>query len=224
MAEQHEGPRAVPDTPGARTSGHRSTGRRPLRERHVDQTVEVAVPVRTAYNQWTQFKSFPRFSAVVRDVEQVRPTVTAWTLGYGPLRRRFAVEILEQDPDAYLAWRGLEQRPWHRGGRVQADGVRRHRDHRPGASGTAGSREDPHPFLAGGPADHPTGPRRADEVQTVHGGTGARGRRLARHHPQRPRATRSTGTAQEQGGPVARRLTRGPDTARERRTHAEAAR
>lgn len=115
MAEQHEGPRAVPDTPGARTSGHRSTGRRPLRERHVDQTVEVAVPVRTAYNQWTQFKSFPRFSAVVRDVEQVRPTVTAWTLGYGPLRRRFAVEILEQDPDAYLAWRGLEQRPWHRG-------------------------------------------------------------------------------------------------------------
>ncbi|UXI83357.1 SRPBCC family protein [Streptomyces vinaceusdrappus] len=115
MAEQHEGPRAVPDTPGARTSGHRNTGRRPLRERHVDQTVEVAVPVRTAYNQWTQFKSFPRFSAVVRDVEQVRPTVTAWTLGYGPLRRRFAVEILEQDPDAYLAWRGLEQRPWHRG-------------------------------------------------------------------------------------------------------------
>jgi uncharacterized membrane protein len=41
--------------------------------------------------------------------------VTAWTLGYGPLRRRFAVEIVEQDPDAYLAWRGLEQNPSHQG-------------------------------------------------------------------------------------------------------------
>ncbi|GGQ10420.1 SRPBCC family protein [Streptomyces mutabilis] len=115
MAQQKDGLRAAPRTPGTRTGGDGGTRRRPLRERHVDQTVEVAVPVRTAYNQWTQFKSFPRFSAVVRDVEQVRPTVTAWTIGYGRLHRRFAVEILEQDPDAYLAWRGLEQRPWHRG-------------------------------------------------------------------------------------------------------------
>ncbi|MET9992139.1 SRPBCC family protein [Streptomyces mutabilis] len=115
MAQQNDGLRAAPSTPATRTGGGGGTRRRPLRERHVDRTVEVAVPVRTAYNQWTQFKSFPRFSAVVRDVEQVRPTVTAWTIGYGPLRRRFAVEILEQDPDTYLAWRGLEQRPWHRG-------------------------------------------------------------------------------------------------------------
>ncbi|GHD53109.1 SRPBCC family protein [Streptomyces galbus] len=91
------------------------TRRRPLREWHVEETVEAAVPVRTAYNQWTQFKTFPRFSAVVHDVEQVRPTVTAWTIGYGPLRHRFCVEIVEQDPDAYLAWRGLEQNPTHEG-------------------------------------------------------------------------------------------------------------
>ncbi|GAA4100407.1 SRPBCC family protein [Streptomyces hundungensis] len=91
------------------------TRRRPLRERHVDQTVEVSVPVRAAYNQWTQFKTFPRFSAVVREVEQVRPTVTTWTVGYGPVRHRFQVEIVEQDPDAYLAWRGLEQHPAHEG-------------------------------------------------------------------------------------------------------------
>ncbi|MFF9899662.1 SRPBCC family protein [Streptomyces longispororuber] len=97
------------------TEGDGGTRRRPLREQHVEETVEVAVPVRTAYNQWTQFKSFPRFSGVVRDVEQVRPTVTAWTLGYGPLRRRFAVEIVEQDPDAYLAWRGMRQHPSHQG-------------------------------------------------------------------------------------------------------------
>ncbi|WP_093710434.1 SRPBCC family protein [Streptomyces sp. 2131.1] len=98
-----------------RTDGDGVARRRPLREWHVEEAVEVAVPVRTAYNQWTQFKTFPRFSAVVRDVEQVRPTVTAWTIGYGLLRHRFLVEIAEQDPDAYLAWRGLEQHPTHEG-------------------------------------------------------------------------------------------------------------
>ncbi|WP_030326003.1 SRPBCC family protein [Streptomyces sp. NRRL B-3229] len=82
---------------------------------HVEETVEVAVPVRTAYNQWTQFKTFPRFSAVVHAVEQVRPTVTAWTIGYGPLRHRFPVEIVEQDPDTCLIWRGLDQHPSHQG-------------------------------------------------------------------------------------------------------------
>ncbi|CAL9333201.1 SRPBCC family protein [Streptomyces sp. XY006] len=115
MAHADDAQQAVPDTPGPRTDGDGVRRRRPLRERHVEETVEIAVPVRTAYNQWTQFKTFPRFSAVVRDVEQIRPTVTAWSIGYGPLRHRFAVEIVEQDPDAYLAWRGLEQHPAHQG-------------------------------------------------------------------------------------------------------------
>ncbi|MFF1725505.1 SRPBCC family protein [Streptomyces sviceus] len=115
MAREHDSQQAVPNTPGIRPDSDGVTRRRPLRRRHVEETVEVAVPVRTAYNQWTQFKTFPRFSAVVHGVEQVRPTVTAWTIGYGPLRRRFAVEIVEQDPDAYLAWRALEQRPSHQG-------------------------------------------------------------------------------------------------------------
>ncbi|NEB04113.1 SRPBCC family protein [Streptomyces sp. SID13726] len=115
MARAHDPGQAVPDMPRRRPDGDGLTRRRPLRELHVEETVEIAVPVRTAYNQWTQFKTFPRFSAVVRDVEQVRPTVTAWVIGYGALRHRFAVEIVEQDPDARLAWRGLEQRPSHQG-------------------------------------------------------------------------------------------------------------
>jgi uncharacterized membrane protein len=98
-----------------RTDGDGVTRRRPLRRQNVEEAVEVDVPVRTAYNQWTQFKTFPRFSAVVRGVEQLRPTVTAWTIGYGPLRHRFAIEIVEQDPDSYLYWRGLEQKPSHQG-------------------------------------------------------------------------------------------------------------
>ncbi|MFJ5730897.1 SRPBCC family protein [Streptomyces paradoxus] len=115
MAHENDALQAGPNAPGTRPDGGGVTRRRPLRKRHVEETVEVAVPVRTAYNQWTQFKTFPRFSSVVHGVEQIRPTVTAWTIGYGPLRRRLAVEILEQDPDAYLAWRGLEQTPSHQG-------------------------------------------------------------------------------------------------------------
>ncbi|MFG3547486.1 SRPBCC family protein [Streptomyces sp. NPDC047725] len=74
------------------------------------QTIQVAVPLRTAYNQWTQFTTFPRFMTVVKGVEQVRPTLTHWVLGIGPVRRRFAAEILEQEPDTRLVWRTLDSR------------------------------------------------------------------------------------------------------------------
>ncbi|MFD5567808.1 SRPBCC family protein [Streptomyces cadmiisoli] len=81
----------------------------------VEEKIEVAVPVRTAYNQWTQFKSFPRFMSVVQRVDQVRPAVTVWVIGLGPVRREFQTEIVEQKPDTCLIWRSLEHRPSHRG-------------------------------------------------------------------------------------------------------------
>ncbi|MFE3450307.1 SRPBCC family protein [Nonomuraea sp. NPDC059194] len=77
--------------------------------------VEIAVPVRTAYNQWTQFKSFPRFMTVVKRVEQVRPALTRWVIGVGPMRREFVAEIVEQQPDSHVAWRSLDRSPCHRG-------------------------------------------------------------------------------------------------------------
>ncbi|WP_344872703.1 SRPBCC family protein [Nonomuraea antimicrobica] len=78
--------------------------------------VEIAVPVRTVYNQWTQFKSFPRFMTVVKRVDQVRPTITRWVIGFGPVRREFEAEILEQQPDSHLIWRSLGRGPSHQGG------------------------------------------------------------------------------------------------------------
>ncbi|MEU1464646.1 SRPBCC family protein [Streptomyces sp. NPDC005727] len=81
----------------------------------VNETIEIAVPVRTAYDQWTQFKSFPRFMTVVKRVEQVKPNVTTWVIGVGPVRREFEAEIVEQEPDSHVAWRSLERRPSHRG-------------------------------------------------------------------------------------------------------------
>ncbi|MGV9847621.1 SRPBCC family protein [Streptomyces sp. NPDC003442] len=81
----------------------------------IEETIEVAVPVRTAYNQWTQFKSFPRFMSTVKRVEQIRPAVTEWVIAFGPVRRTFQAEIVRQQPDSSLAWRSLERRPSHRG-------------------------------------------------------------------------------------------------------------
>ncbi|MFD5269036.1 SRPBCC family protein [Streptomyces sp. NPDC058335] len=81
----------------------------------VEETIEVAVPVSTAYNQWTQFKSFPRFMTVVKEVDQVRPALTTWTMAVGPVRREFQAEIVEQEPDSHVAWRTLGRHPAHRG-------------------------------------------------------------------------------------------------------------
>ncbi|WP_314409237.1 SRPBCC family protein [Streptomyces kroppenstedtii] len=81
----------------------------------VEETIEVAVPVSSAYNQWTQFKSFPRFMTAVKKVEQVRPALLSWTLAAGPLRREFQAEIVEQEPDSHLTWRSLERHFGHQG-------------------------------------------------------------------------------------------------------------
>ncbi|WP_328655926.1 SRPBCC family protein [Streptomyces sp. NBC_00334] len=81
----------------------------------VEETIEIAVPVRTAYDQWTQFESFPRFMTSVKRVEQIRPALTLWTVGLGPVCREFATEIVDQVPDSHLTWRTLGQRHGHRG-------------------------------------------------------------------------------------------------------------
>ncbi|MFJ9719827.1 SRPBCC family protein [Streptomyces sp. NPDC101213] len=81
----------------------------------VEETIEIAVPVSTAYNQWTQFAGFPRFMRTVRKVDQIRPTLTTWTITAGPVRREFQAEILEQEPDSHVTWRSLERRSAHRG-------------------------------------------------------------------------------------------------------------
>ncbi|MDT0615699.1 SRPBCC family protein [Streptomyces lancefieldiae] len=81
----------------------------------VEETVNVSVPVRTAYNQWTQFRAFPRFMSVVKRVDQVRPAVLLWVTRLGPVRREFTTEILEQVPDSHVSWRSLGRAPSHRG-------------------------------------------------------------------------------------------------------------
>ena len=59
----------------------------------VEEHIEVSVPVRTAYNQWTQFASFPEFMDGVKRVDQIDDTTTHWVTDIGGVEREFDAVI-----------------------------------------------------------------------------------------------------------------------------------
>ncbi|MEW2085885.1 SRPBCC family protein [Streptomyces sp. NPDC005283] len=73
----------------------------------VKESVEVEVPVHTAYNQWTQFEEFPKFMEGVEEVTQLDDTHNHWTTKIGGVRREFDTEIVDQLPDERIAWRTI---------------------------------------------------------------------------------------------------------------------
>lgn len=70
----------------------------------IERSIDVRVPVTTAYNQWTQFESFPLFMEGVEEVRQVTDTKTHWRTSIGGATREFDAEITEQRPDERVAW------------------------------------------------------------------------------------------------------------------------
>ncbi|MGC7094841.1 SRPBCC family protein [Amycolatopsis lurida] len=80
----------------------------------ITETVEVGVPVSTAYNQWTQFESFPQFMEGVEEVRQLDDTHTHWRVKIGGAEREFDATITEQHPDERVAWRS-DDGPRHAG-------------------------------------------------------------------------------------------------------------
>lgn len=71
---------------------------------HVERSIEVGVPVRTAYDQWTQFEEFPRFMQGVSEVRQIGDALTHWVAEIAGVRREWDAAILEQVPDRKVAW------------------------------------------------------------------------------------------------------------------------
>ena len=78
----------------------------------IEQSIDVNVPVRTAYDQWTQFEEFPRFMEGVREVRQLDDKRLAWCAEVGGKEKRWEAEITEQIPDARIAWRVSATRRW----------------------------------------------------------------------------------------------------------------
>ena len=73
-----------------------------------EQSIEVDVPVTTAYNQWTQFEEFPKFMDGVESVTQLDDRRLHWKVSIGGVTREFDTEIVEQHPDERIAWRSVD--------------------------------------------------------------------------------------------------------------------
>ena len=71
---------------------------------NIEQSIEVGVPVRTAYNQWTQFEEFPRFMEGVNEVKQLDDTTLHWKAEVAGQEREWDAKITEQTPDQRIAW------------------------------------------------------------------------------------------------------------------------
>ena len=70
----------------------------------VQHSVEVAVPVRAAYDQWTRFEDFPLFMGGVESVTQLNDATVHWVAQIAGVRREWDAAILEQVPDTKVAW------------------------------------------------------------------------------------------------------------------------
>ena len=70
----------------------------------IEKSIEVAVPVRVAYDQWTQFEEFPRFMDGVESVEQIDDTHLHWVATIGGVRKEWDAVITQQEPDQRIAW------------------------------------------------------------------------------------------------------------------------
>jgi uncharacterized membrane protein len=70
----------------------------------IDKSIDVDVPLSTAYNQWTQFEEFPRFMEGVKQVQQIDDTTLRWKAHVGGKDLEWTAKILHQIPDRRIAW------------------------------------------------------------------------------------------------------------------------
>jgi uncharacterized membrane protein len=86
----------------------------------IEKSIELNVPVRTAYNQWTQFEEFPKFMEGVKQVTQIDDKRLHWKANIAGKEEEWNAEITEQIPDQRIAWTS-------RGGAMNAGVVTFHR-------------------------------------------------------------------------------------------------
>jgi uncharacterized membrane protein len=86
----------------------------------IEKSIELNVPVRTAYNQWTQFEEFPKFMEGVKEVKQIDDKRLHWKASIAGKEEEWNAEITEQIPDERIAWTS-------RGGAMNAGVVTFHR-------------------------------------------------------------------------------------------------
>jgi len=75
---------------------------------HISEQIEIDVPVRVTYDQWTQFESFPNFMEGVEQVKQIDDKTLEWSAEIAGKHKTWRAEILEQRPDELIRWRSIE--------------------------------------------------------------------------------------------------------------------
>src|SRR5256885_4385493 len=73
----------------------------------VKKSIEVDVPVRAAYDQWTQFEEFPKFMDGVEAVQQLDDKRLHWRAKVAGKMNEWDAEITQQMPDQVIAWRSM---------------------------------------------------------------------------------------------------------------------
>jgi uncharacterized membrane protein len=73
----------------------------------IEESLDVKVPARTAYNQWTQFEEFPKFMEGVEEVRQLDDRRLHWRARVGGKEEEWTAEIVEQIPDKRISWRSI---------------------------------------------------------------------------------------------------------------------
>ena len=81
----------------------------------VQESVDVDVPIRVAYDQWTQFESFPQFMGGVERITQLDDRHTHWVTNIDGVKREFDAEITEQHPEERVAWTSTSGEAKHAG-------------------------------------------------------------------------------------------------------------
>ncbi len=77
----------------------------------IEKSIVVGVPVRTAYNQWTQFESFPSFMDGVKEVRQLDDRTLHWRAEVAGREQEWDAVITQQVPDNVIGWRSTEGAP-----------------------------------------------------------------------------------------------------------------
>jgi len=85
------------------------------------KSIEVNVPVRVAYNQWTQFEDFPHFMEGVQEVKQLDDKRQHWRAEIAGKEQEWDAEITEQVPDKVMAWHSTTGAP--NGGNVSFESL-----------------------------------------------------------------------------------------------------
>jgi uncharacterized membrane protein len=88
---------------------------------NIEKSIEVNVPVRTAYNQWTQFEEFPRFMEGVEQVRQLDDKRLHWRADIAGKTEEWEAKIIEQTPDRVVAWHSTSGTP--NGGTVRFEAL-----------------------------------------------------------------------------------------------------